>query len=234
VRTFFISCCLAASCSGPAANTEQPPATNRGDASVATAAPTDAAPPDTAGRDAEVWDHIAELGDEHFSGRAIAWLAARPERARPALYEVIDQRGRAHYTNRALRVLAAIGDPVDVPKIASLLDDPDKSLQWHAVIALSNHPTESALIVLTAAIEATHEDVATEAMAAIARRKHEAARPALERALNREQPGIRGSAAWTLYLLGAEPSRAALEARLTIEKDKAVRKEIKKALAAPP
>jgi epoxyqueuosine reductase len=57
------------------------------------------------------------------------------------------------------------------------------------------------------------------------------AEPALTRALDDEEPLVRGHAAWALGRVGTEGARAALARRLAIERDDWVREELEAALA---
>lgn len=63
--------------------------------------------------------------------------------------------------------------------------------------------------------------------------KNPEAVPHLSRALEDEEPLVRGHAAWALGQIGTPEARAALRRRLEIESETEVRDEIKEALSAP-
>jgi epoxyqueuosine reductase len=62
--------------------------------------------------------------------------------------------------------------------------------------------------------------------------RSEEAVPPLVRALGDAEPLVRGHAAWALGRIGSQPARAALGARLEIERDGSVREELELALAS--
>jgi epoxyqueuosine reductase len=62
--------------------------------------------------------------------------------------------------------------------------------------------------------------------------RSEEAVPPLVRALGDAEPLVRGHAAWALGRIGSQPARAALGARLEIERDGYVREELELALAS--
>ncbi len=166
---------------------------------------TDARKPD-AGPDQQVAENIALLSDEHSAGTGMAWLLEHPDRARPALLELV-RSGATHLgVRRGIRILGKIGKAEDIPAIASLLWGEDV-VAWHAAEALAAHEHPAAWDALIPALAGDKRSATVAAIRGMREHRHEAGRTGLERLL---------------------------EARLKMEKDRDVRKELKKALGKSP
>jgi len=187
-----------------------------------------------AAEDVERW--IRGLADEHPDAvaDAAARLLERPELSRSRLVELVRAGAPGQQTQWAVRLLARLGDPADVPLLERLVEDGSSSLAWEAAQALGEHPSVEAQEALLRAAKHADPEVAGAAAVALGTRGDEAGRPTLERLLEHPSEAVRFRAVQALGRIGAEASRPKLDAARERESSPDVRRALDDALARPP
>jgi hypothetical protein len=181
----------------------------------------DAGAPDADGGDAEVADNVGRLYSEHGDfGEAFAWLVAHPDRARPALRDVVEGENWSMATERALMALGRIGDARDVDVIQTAMHGDSETVRETAAQALALHPAPEAERALMTALDGPEAGVAA---TALGDRKAEAARGKMEALLQAPDASVRYRVVRALGVMGAARSDAALRKLARRERDRDVK-----------
>jgi hypothetical protein len=182
--------------------------------------------------DADVEERLVWFHDEHgTNSSAMDWLVEHADRAHPFVRKLVEVDDGGFGFDRVVVVLGRMSYEEDVPLLLGKLDEIGERGLWEITQALAHHRSEAAYEALVTLAESDDEDRAQNAAFALGDRGDERARPILEQLLESESKSRRWGALKGLMKLGVVPSRAKLKARLEVEKDGEMKRELKKALA---
>lgn len=181
--------------------------------------------------DADVEERLGWFHDEHGTPMsAMDWLVEHADRAHPFVRRLVELDDGSYGFDRIVLVLGRMSYEKDIPLLLRKLDEIGERSFWEIMQALAHHRSELAYEALVALAESDDEKRAQNAAFALGDRGDERARPILEQLLESASKTRRWGALKGLMSLGVEPSRAKLKARLKVEKDGEMKRELKKAL----
>jgi HEAT repeats len=131
----------------------------------------------------------------------------------------------------AIEVLGCLRDPSDVALLDSLLCNAEYPYYMPAIgRALGNHRSAEAIDALLLRSQHSNPQVAMAAILGMGETANESVRPALEGFLTHSDKAYRWVAVVAIGALGADGSKATLEARMSLERDAEVRGRMQKEL----
>jgi hypothetical protein len=181
-------------------------------------------------KDAELYLHLLASERGQDADRAADWFLEHAWETREPVLDLVKKAEYNTATPRAVRLLGRMGVDADVEVLKDLVSGGPRWLLNDAVLALAQHPAEGAFTALVEFTADPDPETAAACVSALGRRKEERARPRLEALLESPSASIRYEAVHALSLLGAGPSRAALETRLAREPSAEVRALIQRVI----
>ena len=180
--------------------------------------------------DPELEYQIHRLASEHGQDRhqSIHWLSTHPDLSRPALLDLLHSQASDWHKQGALKALAPIVQPDDLPLLDTLRNQP--ALRWDALIAMSAIHSDLASSKLIAYTKTADQDLATDAIIALGYCPATDVRPDLESLLAHPSPTYRWKAVHAISILDPTPSKSILQARKAQEPDRNVRDKLTEVL----
>jgi len=181
-------------------------------------------------RDMDLYLFLLSSERQQDADRAAAWLLRHPAESHEKLLAIVQKHEYTPAASRAVRLLGRMGVPADVEVLRNLVSGGPRRLLTDAAAALALHRSPDAFAVLVRFSGGEDAEAAAACITALGRRGDQKARPHLEALLSSPLEIIRYKAVDALSLLGAGPSKKALQSLLAAEPSARVRKLIKHVL----